>query len=48
MDLQKNDKAAPSIAATFIERLPGEDDPQRPKLAQEVVALIYAGLLNAL
>ena len=51
MNLQKNGKAVPSIAASFIERLPDEDDPQRPmkeKLAQEVAASIYAGLLNAL
>ena len=48
MILQKNGKAASSIAATFIERLPDEDDPQRPmkeKLARQVAASIYTGLL---
>ena len=51
MILQRNGKAVPSIAATFIERLPDEGDPQRPmkeNLAQEVAASIYAGLLNSL
>ena len=37
----------PSMAATFIERLPHEDDPQRPmeeKHAQDVAANAYVGL----
>ena len=45
--LQKIDRAAPSIAATLIEGLPGEDDPQRPmkeKVAQNVAAISYIGL----
>ena len=49
MILQKSGKATPSIAATFIERLPDEDDPQRPikeRLAKEVAASIYTGLLK--
>jgi hypothetical protein len=44
---QKEGKAVPSIAATLIERLPREDDPQRPteeKLAQNVAATAYIGL----
>jgi hypothetical protein len=45
--LQKIGLAMPSIAATFIERLPDEDDPQRPmeeEAAQHVVASAYTGL----
>ena len=45
--LQKIGKAVPSIAATLIERLPDENDPQRPmdeKVAQNVSALAYIGL----
>ena len=45
--LQKIGKAAPSVAATLIERLPDEDDPQRPmeeKLAQDVAAVAFVGL----
>ena len=45
--LQNIDKAATSIAATLIERLPDEDDPQRPmeeKIAQDVAAMAYIGL----
>jgi hypothetical protein len=45
--LQKNGKAAPSVAATVIERLPDEDDPRRPieeKIAQNVAAMAYVGL----
>ena len=44
---QKIGRAAPSVAATLIERLPDEDDPQRPveeKLAQDVAAIAYIGL----
>ena len=47
MILQKDGKAVPSIAATLIERLPHEDDPQRPMeetLAQNVAATAYIGL----
>ena len=45
--LQKIGKATPSVAATLIEQLPDEDDPQRPveeKIAQNVAALTYIGL----
>ena len=45
--LQKVGRAAPSVAATLIERLPNEDDPQRPmeeKIAQDVAAIAYIGL----
>ena len=45
--LQKIGKAVPSIAAALIERLPDENDPQRPmdeKVAQNVSALAYIGL----
>ena len=45
--LQKIGGAAPSVAATLIERLPEEDDPQRPmeeKVAQNVAAVAYIGL----
>ena len=45
--LQKIGRAAPSVAATLIERLPDEDDPQRPmeeKIAQNVAAISYIGL----
>ena len=45
--LQKIGKAVPSIAETLIERLPDENDPQRPmdeKVAQNVSALAYIGL----
>jgi len=47
MILQKNGKAGPSVAATLIERLPDEGDPQRPmeeKLAQDVAAVAYVGM----
>ena len=40
-------RAAPSVAATLIERLPDENDPQRPmeeKIAQDVAAIAYIGL----
>ena len=45
--LQKIGRAASSIAATLIERLPNEDDPQRPveeKIAKNVAAMAYVGL----
>ena len=45
--LQKNGRATPSLAATLIEQLPEEDDPQRPmeeKIAQNVAAVAYIGL----
>ena len=47
MILQKIDSIAPSVAATLIERLPDENDPQRPmeeKIAQNVAAVAYVGL----
>ena len=45
--LQNIGKAAPSVAATLIERLPDVDDPQRAveeKIAQNVTAVSYLGL----
>ena len=45
--LQKIGRAAPSIAATLIERLPDEDDPQQTmevKIAQNVAAIAYIGM----
>ena len=45
--LQKTGNAMPSVVATLIERLPDEDDPQRPieeKVAQNVAAIAYIGL----
>ena len=45
--LQKVGGAAPSVAATLIEQLPDEGDPQRPmeeKIAQNVAAVAYIGL----
>ena len=47
MILQKNGSATPSMAATLIEQLPNEDDPQRPmeeKISQNVPAVAYIGL----
>ena len=47
MILQKNGSATPSMAATLIEQLPNEDDPQRPmeeKISQNVAAVAYIGL----
>jgi hypothetical protein len=44
---QKSGKAPPSVAASLIERLPDEDDPQRPmeeRLAQDVAFAAYVGL----
>ena len=43
---QKNGTAMPSVAASLIEHLPAEDDPQRPteeQLAQDMVFSAYAG-----
>ena len=43
---QKIGRAAPSVAATLIEALSDEDDPQRPieeEIAQNVVATAYTG-----
>ena len=45
--LQKIGGAVPSVAATLIERLPDEDDSQRPmeeKIAQNVSTAAYIGL----
>ena len=45
--LQKNGKAMPSVAASLIERLPDEDDPQRSReerIALNVAFVIYAGM----
>jgi hypothetical protein len=44
--LQKIGGAAPSVVATLIERLPAEDDSQRPmeeKIAKNVAAMAYIG-----
>ena len=46
MILQKTGRAVPSVAATLIERLPDEDDPERPikeEVAKNIVATAYAG-----
>ena len=46
MILQKNRKATPSVAASLIERLPDEGDPERSKeetIAKNVVFVAYAG-----
>ena len=43
---QKNGTAIPSVAASLIEHLPAEDDPQRPmeeKLARQVAVGAYTG-----
>ena len=45
--LQKVGKAGPSVAASLIERLPDENDPQRPmeeKIAQHVAVIAYLGM----
>ena len=45
--LQKIGRAAPSVAATLIDRLPDDDDPQRSveeRIAQDVTSLAYIGL----
>ena len=46
MIVQKNGKAAPSVAASLIESLPNEGDPQRSaeeKIARNVAWIVYAG-----
>ena len=46
MVLQKDGKATPSVAASLIERLPDEGDPQRSReerIAKNVAFVIYAG-----
>jgi hypothetical protein len=46
MILQKNGKATPSVAATLIERLPDDGDPQRSReetIARNVVFVAFAG-----
>ena len=43
---QKSGKAMPSVAASLIERLPDDGDPQRPTeeiLAQDVLFATYVG-----
>jgi hypothetical protein len=45
--LQKIGRATPSVAATLIQRLPDEDDPQRPteeSIAKNVASISYIGL----
>ena len=45
-ELQKNGSAVPSMAASLIDHLPNEDDPQRPseeRLAQDVAAVSFIG-----
>ena len=44
--MQKIGKATPSVAASLIECLPDEDDPQRSveeKIAKGVAWVVYAG-----
>ena len=46
MILQKNGKATPSVAASLIERLPDEGDPQRfgeESIARDVAFMAYLG-----
>ena len=46
MILPKNGKATPSVAASLIERLPDEGDPQRSieeTIAKDVTFVAYAG-----
>ena len=46
MILQKNRKATPSVAASLIERLPDEGDPERSReetIAKNVVFVAFAG-----
>ena len=43
---QKSGTAIPSVAASLIEHLPAEDDPQRSmeeRLARQVAVVAYAG-----
>ena len=47
MILQKSGKATPSVAASLIECLPDEGDPQRSseeRVAKDVVFIAYAGM----
>ena len=44
---QQKGKAGPSVAASLIERLPDENDPQRPmdeRLARDVAGVSYVGV----
>ena len=46
MILQKNGNATPSVAASLIERLPNEGDPQRSReetIAKDVAFVVYSG-----
>ena len=46
MIIQKNGKTTPSVAASLIERLPDEGDPQRSseeRIAKNVAWVVYAG-----
>ena len=50
MILQKNGKATPSVAASLIERLPDEGDPQRfmeESIARNVAFVAYLGMRSA-
>ena len=45
--LQKNGTATPSVAASLIEHLPDEDDPERPmeeRIAKNVAFVAYVGM----
>ena len=47
MTLQKDGKAMPSVAASLIERLPDEGDPQwsrEERIAKDVAFIAYAGM----
>ena len=47
MIIQKNGKYTPSVAASLIECLPNEDDPQRSieeRVAKNVAWITYAGM----
>ena len=47
MFLKKNGKATPCVAASLIERLPDEGDPQRSmeeRIAKHVAWIVYAGM----
>ena len=47
MILQKNGKATPSVAASLIECLPDEGDPQRSReelIARNVAFVAYVGM----
>ena len=44
--MQKNGNASPSVAASLIESLPDEGDPQRSveeKIAKDVAWVVYTG-----